>query len=63
LKIEVTIRRGQVKMDVIGGQGPDCEHATKPYEELLAAGGVTRTRKPEYAAGDAKEAHRIRENQ
>ena len=59
MELHVTIRRGKVTMDVVGGQGPSCEDATKAYENRLAEGPVERTLKPEHDAGDEKQ--RVRE--
>jgi hypothetical protein len=55
--MEVTIKKGKVAMDVIGGSGPSCEDVTKAYENRLAEGPVDRVLKPEH--GDGSEEHRV----
>lgn len=57
--MDVTIKRGQVKIDVIGGHGSSCEDFTKAYENRLAEGSVERHFKPEHDVPD--EVHRLRE--
>jgi hypothetical protein len=35
MKTRITIKDGVVTMDVIGGHGPSCKEATKPYIDSL----------------------------
>jgi len=35
MKTIITIRNGKVTMDVVGGKGPSCKAATKPYIDAL----------------------------
>jgi hypothetical protein len=48
-KIRVTIEKGKVNHDVIGGVGPSCQNYTRPYLEALKIPetDVSREAKPE----------------